>query len=96
MTGSQKAQILLSTTDPKGLLNPQNMQRFMSSPQQMMQDGLKGIGPLPSGLGTPDAGIKITAPAASDISYLKANPDKKAQFDRAFGAGQANKILGGK
>ena len=72
------------------------MQRFMTTPQQMLQDGMKSVGPLPSGLSTPSAGINITAPAASDIAFLKANPDKKAQFDRTFGAGQADKILGSK
>ena len=96
MSQSQKAQILLSTTDPKGLLNPQNTQRFMSTPQQMLQDGMKNIGPLPSGLGTPPDSIKITAPAPSDIAYLKANPGMKAQFDKTFGAGAADKALGSK
>ena len=96
MSQSQKAQILLSSTDPKGLLTPEHMQRFMTTPQQMLQDGMKSVGPLPSGLSTPSAGINITAPAASDIAFLKANPDKKAQFDRTFGAGQADKILGSK
>ena len=95
MSQSQKAQVLLSTTDPKGLLNPDNMKRFMSTPQQMLQDGMKAVGPLPSGLGAPD-GIKITAPSASDIAYLKANPNMKAQYDRQFGAGAADKVLGSK
>lgn len=98
MTQSQKAQILLSTTDPKGLLNPQNMMGFMSSPQQMLQDGMKGVGPLPSGLGTPNTsnGIKITAPAAADVAALRANPSLAARYDKVFGAGEAAKILGSK
>lgn len=56
MTQSQKAQKLLSSTDPDGLLTPEKMAPFLTSPQQMLSDGLKGVGPLPS---------QGTAPAAA-------------------------------
>jgi hypothetical protein len=96
MSQSQKAQILLSSTDPKGLLTPDKLAPFMVSPQQMLQDGLKGVGPLPSqgGATTPSGPPSVAKPAASDISYLIANPAKAAAFDKQFGAGASAKILG--
>lgn len=36
------------------------------------------------------------APAPPDVAYLRANPDKAAMFDKHFGAGAAEKILGAK
>jgi hypothetical protein len=93
MTQSQKSAILMSSTDPRGLLTPDKLAPFLTSPQQMLQDGLKGVGPLPS------SGIAPAAPAApaqKDIDYLKANPGMRANFDKQFGAGSAAKILGDK
>ena len=67
-SASQKAQILLSSTDPKGLLTPDKLAPFMVSPQQLLADGLKGVGPLPSqGGATAPAPVKAAAlPAISD------------------------------
>ena len=106
MSQSQKAQILLSSTNPKGLLTPDKLAPFMVTPQQLLADGMKGVGPLPSQGGAakpaapsipaPPDGIKITAPAAGDIAYLKANPAKAAAFDAQFGVGSSAKILGTK
>lgn len=36
----------------------------------------------------------VAQPAATDISYLRAHPDKAAAFDARFGAGAAKRVLG--
>ena len=67
MSQSQKAAILLSSTDPKGLLTPEKMAPFKTSAQQILSNGVAGVGPLPSGVNngaatnTPDPVKNATA-----------------------------------
>lgn len=75
----QRSQMLLSSTDPKGLLTPDRMKQFVPSPQEVLSNGLKNVGPLPSGLSIP--GAAPSAPTKDDLqskaSATKYNPTTK-------------------
>ena len=96
MSQSQKAAILLSSTDPRGLLTPDKLAPYLQTPQQMLNDGLKSVGPLPSQGSAAAPAAQPAKPAQTDIDYLRKNPAAAAQYDKQFGAGLAAKILGDK
>lgn len=64
LSQSQIAQRLLSSTDPKGLLTPENLARFTPSPRQALANGMQNVGPLPPGLS-----IAPTRAPASNTDY---------------------------
>lgn len=70
----QRSQMLLSSTDPKGLLTPDKMKQFVPSPQQVLSNGLKNIGPLPSGLSVP--GVTPASAPSKDAIQAKAAATK--------------------
>jgi hypothetical protein len=55
------------------------------------------VAPNPGGVsaGTPVTGGASSAPPQSAIDYLRQNPSLKAQFDAKYGAGAADRALGG-
>lgn len=70
MSQSQKAAILLSSTDPKGLLTPENMKPFKTSAQQLLSNGVAGVGPLPSGINGA-AGVNAPDPVKNATATSK-------------------------
>lgn len=65
---AQKAAILLSSTDPKGLLTPEKMAPFKTSAQQILSNSVAGVGPLPSGTSIPGATSAFPAKDTTDIA----------------------------
>lgn len=77
MPRAQASQILLSSTNPKGLLTPEKLTQFMTSPQQQLQNGMKNIGPLPSGITAPAVSIPGSGgPSANQTLADKAEATK--------------------
>jgi len=79
----QRSQMLLSSTDPKGLLTPDKMKQFIPTPQQTLAAGLKNIGPLPSGLAVPGTAAPI--PANKDAIQAQATATKYNPQTKKYG-----------